>query len=85
MIANTWCSVKPCVELLQSQTLCSCDNCSELFCSLLCSDLNFSGSSNHVWYSLYAMFLVFLINGFGDLLMGKGKSWVVNCLFCFLF
>lgn len=80
-MANALCSVKLCVELLQSQTLlCShdnCDNCSELFCSLLPSDLDFSGSSNHVWYSLYAM--VFLINGFGDLLVGKGKTWVVNC------
>lgn len=63
MMANTLCSVKLCVELLQSQTLlCShdnCDNCSELFCSLLSSDLDFSGSSNHVWYSLYAMFFGF--------------------------
>lgn len=54
-----------------------------LFCPLSRSDLDFSGSSNHVWCSLYAMFFGFSNKWLWWL--GKGKSYVVNCLFCCVF
>lgn len=86
VVENSLSSAKLCVEVLKSQTLlCSHDNCansSELLCSLLCSGLDFSGSSNHGWCSLYTIF------GFSDKWLwwlGKGKSGVVNCLFCCVF